>query len=477
MRRPLLLGTLLACALAAAPAADAATKYAIRGRGFGHGVGMSQYGAYGLARHGASYRDILAHYYRGTQLSSAGSATIRVLLQQGRSKVLFTGASEASGHALDPDKTYYVRKAGLATYELRTSSGKKVETYSRPVEVSGDLGAVTLLGRALNGVTNGRYRGTIEIQEATFGGLVAVNAVRLDDYVQGVVPGEMPASWAPEALKAQAVAARTYALATDAGGALFDQYPDTRSQVYRGVEAEQPSANAAVRATAGQVLRYRGRIAVTYFFSTSGGETEDVQNVFYGSQPQPYLTSVDDPYDDISPKHTWRIVLTRDQLQARLGSLVKGSYRRVKVVKRGASPRIVQADVIGTRGRTRVTGATLRARLGLDDTWAYFASTTTKVRRPATGPRLNGNGGATAVRSFLARLAAALTRRPSVLYGSVSPRPARWRVIVERRGARGWRTLRRVRTTRTGAYAVKVRAAGLYRVRANGFAGPVVRVP
>ena len=98
-----------------------------------------------------------------------------------------------------------------------------------------------------------------------------------------------------------------YALATDAGGPQFDQYPDTRSQVYAGFDGEQPALDAAVEATANQVLRYAGKIAVTYFFSTSGGETEDIQNVFYGAAPQPYLVGVKDPYDDVSPRHRWQM--------------------------------------------------------------------------------------------------------------------------------------------------------------------------
>ena len=90
------------------------------------------------------------------------------------------------------------------------------------------------------------------------------------------MPGEMPSLWHSEALKAQAVAARSYALVTDRGGDVFDQYPDTRSQVYRGVSSETSSTNAAVAATAGEVVKYQGKTAVTYFFSTSGGHTENV---------------------------------------------------------------------------------------------------------------------------------------------------------------------------------------------------------
>ena len=206
-----------------------------------------------------------------------------------------------------------------------------------------------LNGRAMNGVSGGHYHGSLEFLPSPFSGLAVVNVASLDDYVKGVVPGEMPSSWAPAALEAQAVAARSYALATDAGGPVFDQYPDTRSQVYKGADGEMPTSNAAVDATAGQVLRYQGQIAATYFFSTSGGHTEDIQNVFYGAKPEPYLTGVDDPYDNISPKHRWQIRLTTAGLQHRLGSLVRGKLRGVKVLQRGVSPRIVWAAVVGSR--------------------------------------------------------------------------------------------------------------------------------
>jgi stage II sporulation protein D len=235
--------------------------------------------------------------------------------------------------------------------------------------VSGSSGYVQLRGTAMNGVTSGNYRGALELRPGTGGGVTAVNALSLDNYVMGVVPGEMPSSWLPEALKAQAVAARTYALATDRGGDVFDQYPDTRSQVYRGMTSEVHSTNQAVRDTANQVVTHDGQIIVTYFFSTSGGHTENIENV-WGGDPVPYLRGVDDPYDRISPRHRWKVgPLTRGTITARLGSLCRGAFRRLKVVDRGASPRIVSADVICSRGRVRATGAQLRSELGLYDSW------------------------------------------------------------------------------------------------------------
>ena len=120
------------------------------------------------------------------------------------------------------------------------------------------------------------------------GKLRAINMVGLEQYLYGVVPSEMPYTWAPEALKAQAIAARSYALATRRTGA-FDLYPDTRSQVYLGIEHEKPSTNAAVNATAGQVVLYDGQVAKTYFFSSSGGRTASAEDVWGEPVPVPRL--------------------------------------------------------------------------------------------------------------------------------------------------------------------------------------------
>ena len=456
MRRLLLLTALMT--LLAPTAAGAATRHVVRGAGYGHGIGMSQYGALGFAKRGRGYRDILGHYYRGTQISAADTQTIRVLLQGPRREVTFTGATRAGGAALDPDRTYVARPT-LRGVELRHAGRALAGRFDSPLSVSGAGDTVTLRGRAINGVGDGAYRGALELHRTNFGGLYAVNAASLDEYVQGVVPGEVPGSWPDEALKAQAVAARSYALATDAGGPVFDQYPDTRSQVYRGLSAEQPRTNAAVRATAGEVVRFAGKVATTFFFSTSGGRTENVQNVFYGSPPKPYLVSVEDPFDGASPKHRWRIGLSQAQMQRRLVGLVKGRFRRIKVVRRGASPRVIDAQVVGTRGVTAVRGATLRAKLGLFDTWAYFAS----VRTRATG------------RAQASRMIDFLAPRAE-LHGSFTPAPARGVAVLERRSSAGWRRAGEAATTSTGRYRIGVAAPGDYRLRSGEVAGPAVTV-
>ena len=244
-------------------------------------------------------------------------------------------------------------------------------------------GLLTLKGRAGNGRTNGTYRGALEFRGGTFGGVNAINALPVDEYVKGVIPLESPASWPIEALKAQAVAARTYALTTSKAGDGFEHYPDTRSQVYGGAGAEQPSTNQAADATAGQLVTYDGTPVPTYFFSTSGGRTEDVENTTLGDEPKPWLKSVEDEYDSVSPKHRWGpIRMTYRAAGRKLRGLVQGRFKGVKVVRRGSSPRVVEADVIGSAGRTRVDGATLRARFGLFDSWAYFTSIKTRTTPP-----------------------------------------------------------------------------------------------
>jgi SpoIID/LytB domain protein len=200
----------------------------------------------------------------------------------------------------------------------------------------------------------------------------SVKTLALESYVRGVISAEMPAQWPAAALQAQAVAVRTYALTAHAGGAKFDVYSDTRSQVYRGPAAETASTNAAALATAGQIVTYNGQPAITYFFAASGGHTEAVQDAFPGAAAEPWLVGVTDSYEQ-GPGHSWKLSLSFAAARARLSGLVKGAFRGVEVLKRGSSPRILTAYVLGSGGRTLTSGDELAARLGLDDTWAYFS--------------------------------------------------------------------------------------------------------
>jgi stage II sporulation protein D len=457
----------LAVLLCTAAPAEAAKRFTIRGAGFGHGVGMSQYGAMGYASHGWDYKRILAHYYTDTELGVLNEPrTVRVLLQSMSGSASFTGASRASGRTLRPTVTYRVRGRAGGQVQLLTRRGREIATFGEPLRVTGP-GPVTLHGDSGHGQHDGAYRGALEFRPGTFGGINAINAVDVDDYVQGVVPLESPASWPIEALKAQAVAARTYALTTTKSGAGFEHYPDTRSQVYGGVGAEQASTNEATRATAGQLVTYDGTPVATYFFSTSGGRTENVETSALGSTPLPWLRSVEDEYDDVSPRHRWGPIKLRMRTAgAKLRGLYVGRFRGVKVITRGGSPRIVEADVVGSRGSTRVSGATLRARLGLYDSWAFFTSIKTG-RAPRPLPVRTPDPGTPVV-----------SQVPDVagLAGTVFPARKGARVRVERRFHGRWIPAGETTTTRRGRYHAGVKAPGLYRVRYQGAPGPGVRI-
>jgi stage II sporulation protein D len=452
--------TMAAFALLTTPALAGKARFTIRGAGFGHGVGMSQYGALGYAQHGWTYDRILAHYYTGTGLGTTDpSATVRVLIQS-TSTPSFTGASQAGTRALNPARTYKVRRRGGAQVDLLSASGKRIATFAAPLQVSGPEGVVTLGGA-------GTYRGLLEFRPDTFGGVNAVNAVSLEDYVAGVVSRESPSSWPAEALKAQAVAARTYAITTSKAGNGFEQYADTRSQVYGGVAAETASTNAAVAATSGQVVTSDGKPVVTFFFSTSGGRTEDIENTNVGAGPQPHLKSVEDPYDDVSPKHRWAPTkLTLAQTGAKLSGLVKGRFKGIKVLRRGSSPRIVAADIVGSAGRTRVDGATLRARLGLLDTWAYFTTIATR-KAPPPAPMTGGTMPAAGI---------AGPRAHATVAGSVVPARVGAEVQIQLHDGGRWQTVASTIVRRGGRYTAAVARGGTYRAVFSGDAGPAIRI-
>jgi stage II sporulation protein D len=379
MRR--LLAASLTLALAAPAGAGAAPILWIYGGGSGHGVGMSQYGAYGLALHGFDYRAILAHYYTGTAIGQAPSGrVVRVLMQQGVGSVTFSGAARAGSRRLSPHGLYRASAARGGRVSI-TGPGLST-TLAAPLVATPAGGALRLMGPAENGRRDGRYRGSLELRPSG-GGLEAIDAVGLDDYARGVVAVESDPSWPLAELEAQAVATRTYAI-TDTGHPGFDVYADTRSQLYAGVGGETPSTDRAVGLTAGQVVTYQGRPVITFFFDTSGGRTESIENAFAGSPPAPWLVSVDDPYDTLSPRHRFGPRrMTLGEAQGRLGGLVRGTLRRIDVTRRGVSPRIVAAVVVGSAGTVKVSGSQLEARLGLPDTWACFAMTGASGRPPA----------------------------------------------------------------------------------------------
>jgi stage II sporulation protein D len=188
-----------------------------------------------------------------------------------------------------------------------------------------------------------------------------------------VIPNESPSSWPQPALRAQAVAARSYALATTVNGNGYELYDDTRSQVYGGKSSETRNTNQAAKGTTREVIKSGGNVATAFFFSTSGGQTENSEFGFPGGgTPRPYLKSVNDPFDDVSPHHSWTERFSQSEMESKLSGLFQGKLKGIKVLNRGESPRIVRARVVGSNGSSEVHGDTIRFRLGLRSTWARF---------------------------------------------------------------------------------------------------------
>ena len=423
--------------LVGAGAAHAASVFYIRGGGDGHGIGMSQYGAYGYALHGADYQTILAHYYEGTAIGQTDPERIvRVLLGSG--KASFSAATTAPGKRLAATTTYTVSALRNGRLALRSSAGKQVGTFAAPLTVTGP-GPLQVPGL-------GSYRGSLQFTPNGSGGVQTVNAVGLDDYVRGVVAEEMPASWAPAALEAQAVAARTYAITTTVNGNGYDLYDDARSQVYGGAGAETPTTDAAVAATSGQVVTYDGQPAVTYFFASSGGHTESIQDAWPGATPEPWLQGVPDPYDGAGgdPYHRWSMRMSLAVAARRLRGYVRGRFIGIRVTRHGTSPRIVEAEVVGTRGQTQISGSQLQGAFGLLSTWASFETISTANPRGAVS-------------------------------GTVFPPRRHARVAIQLRLGGRWRTVRRAALSGSGAYRTRVRR-GRYRVLFASLAGPAVTV-
>jgi stage II sporulation protein D len=354
---------LLALALFAVPGAgaSAAVSWVVHGRGFGHGVGMSAYGAYGYAQHGKSYRFILGHYYTGTTIGTLDKPRlVRVLLTSAGGDVGFSGATSACGEQLDPARNYEAHRLGR-TVVLRSSAGKPLARCGGKLRAAGK-GKITIAGL-------GTYRGALETVPE--GGLLnVVNALTVEQYVKGVVPNESPPSWPVEELKAQAVASRSFALTAGRDGNGFDLYNDTRSQVYKGLESEYASSNEAVDQTRGQVVMYGSEIAETLFSACSGGKTESIANVF--GTPIPYLVGVPDPYDGDCPLHEWTLKFTGPEISSMLSSYLNGRLMKVVITKTGYSPRIIEAKLYGTGGVTSVSGEQLEVALGGYSTWMTF---------------------------------------------------------------------------------------------------------
>lgn len=249
---------------------------------------------------------------RDTYGTFKGPVTVR---ESGSAAAVINGGGKVTDVSLE--KLTALNGNGT-TVSLKTSGGPTIRSSSRTVKFTGGSDDLNLVSLTAAGGSK-RYRGDMEFCLED-GKLTAVNVLNIEDYLRGVVPAEMPAYWSPEALKAQAVAARNYALQRvgTSRGSTFNVSCDISSQVYGGYDAESPATNKAVEETRGVVMLSGGEIAAAFFHSSSGGCTENSEDVWIGKVP--YIISKKDPYDKNENYYNWKVSYTTEQLKDKLAS-------------------------------------------------------------------------------------------------------------------------------------------------------------
>ncbi len=388
-------------------AATAASTFTFYGSGYGHGIGMSQWGAYGLAQMGWGHTDILTHFYQGTDVAatSALPKTVRVGLTSERKRIHLTAQAGRVRLSIDAALTgTLVGKIPMgATWTVRVKDGAYAVRDANGALVGGqrwggpahglfatyaDVGSRVFVPEA-DGIWGKGFsysRGYLEFNLyrcATAGGCEErlILPLSLEEYLYGL--GEVPASWPMEALEAQVDAARTYAvyairhtgIRSDCNCHLSDGSND---QTYIGYNREGGTAGgrwvAAVDGTTGEVVTYRGAVIQSFYAASDGGYSENVEDVWHGGNPAyavPWLTGVCDPGESTTsnPWTDWTKTFSSADATARLlaytGSV--GTVTRFTKVDRGVSGRIVSLTVVGTAGTARVSGSQLRAAFGLYD--------------------------------------------------------------------------------------------------------------
>ncbi|CAN5167120.1 hypothetical protein BH20ACT22_BH20ACT22_06200 [soil metagenome] len=399
--------------LVGAPMASAARVVTIKGGGWGHGMGMSQYGAYGRALAGRSAKRIVEHYYSGTSLKRTHMPRIRVGLMQGRSSVTLSSRrrSGRGGHIVihvggtgskvtagGPGDTFRVapKRAGrmrvFKNGNRVSRDGRRVfGSHRRPLVVKYErFGSLARVSGKLYGYADGRLQlGTYSSSTCAGQCMRVVLSIPMQDYLLGL--GEVPSSWPQSALRAQAIAGRTYAYEksrrTGAHQSPCDctVYDSTVDQAYVADAKRTTSGpywndwRRAVKRTRGKVILDRGRPIQALYSSSSGGHTENNENVWGGS-PISYLRGVRDRPDRVAanPNHSWTQQMSWQAFSSRLGATFGvGRLRRVVLLKPfGVSGRVTVpkpngrggARVVGTSGKVRVSGYSLKLALGLRDT-------------------------------------------------------------------------------------------------------------
>ena len=375
-------------ALGPASAAEAADSFTFFGAGFGHGLGMSQWGAYGLAQQGWNTDKILTHYYSKTRVAraSAPPKSLRIGLAQGTSKLRLEAQAGSVDLLLGDPKTgdavgtipsgetWIVREVNQQ-FEVSDASGAVVATVGGP---SAALfvsypNAMVKIPEAFHTYN----RGSIELALYSCAAACDIRAVLTispQEYLYGLA--EVPSSWPMQAMRAQAIAARTYAFTKAAAGQHRSGcdcalYASSFDQVYAAWDKEGGLDGdrwvQAVDGTDDQIVIYQGESIQAFYMSSSGGFTEDNENV-WGGTPIDYLRGVCDPgdYTSANPNATWTVTASAAEVTRKL-RLGIGTVSAFTNVQRGVSGRIISTTVKGDSGTASISGATLRSALALPD--------------------------------------------------------------------------------------------------------------
>lgn len=352
-------------------------RVTVVGHGYGHGHGLSQYGAEGAARAGLTYRQIVDFYYPGTQWGTA-DGQLRVLISADTTDdVVVRTRSGLKVRDLVASTVTRLPDRGADRWRLLAGDGGSTlvqfhrdgwRTWRR-LDGEAQFGAGRQPLTLVTSTGERAYRGSLR-SSAVGSGRDTVNVVGLNQYLRGVVPLEMPASWSPQAVRAQAVAARTYAAFERATPRAdhYDLCDTTACQVYGGFDAEHDLSSEAVAATGADIVTWDGAPAFTQFSASSGGWTSA------GSMP--YLRAQADPYDDWSGNqvHDWQVTFTDNALERKFPRL--GNLRRIVVGSRDGhgdwGGRVESVTLVGGRGRRTLSGDDLRWALGLRSTYLTF---------------------------------------------------------------------------------------------------------
>jgi SpoIID/LytB domain protein len=378
----------------------------VYGSGYGHGLGMSQWGAYGLAKAGWGYTRILRHFYSGTKVAVPAQPvkSIRVGLTYDRSIIhlkaavvptrLWIGApTTGKPVAKIPVGATWTVRAAASGYAIRDASGALVggKTWGGAginlYATFADRGGRVFVPEA-DAIWNKGFtyaHGYLEFNEYGCGAGACrerlILPVGFEDYLLGI--GEMPASWPIAALKSQAVAARTFATYAIRNYGMRSycncQLTDgSNDQTYVGFQQETGAAGArwsrAVRSSARQVITYKGHPIQAFFAASDGGHSDSVEDVWHGGDPRyavPYLRAVCDPgeFTSANPWKDWSRGFTRAALTDRLAPYTGtiGTVTGFPKVRRGDGGRLITIKVKGTSGSASLSGSTLRGALGLPD--------------------------------------------------------------------------------------------------------------